>query len=131
MPEDGFTKVGHFKNVQEFRAHFQSLGVDLPIDDRVLSADEDSPMAQPIAERGLVALLRELTEAHRASFGANATDDLLIGLQLTHSGRFCKPDSHFKLEPRIAYHHPILDPKFKIASDDDSVVLSDDYLDRL
>src|SRR6478609_8463624 len=83
------------------------------------------------AERGLVALLKELTDAHRASFGANATDDLLIGLQLTHSGRFCKPSSHFKLEPRIAYHHPILDAKFKIAADDDSVVLSDDYLDRL
>src|SRR5690349_14428266 len=206
MADDGFTKVGHFKSVAEFRAHLRSLGVELPIDERVLPADDGSPMREPIhvrgfgavgnrwcvhpmegwdgttageptehtlrrwrnfglsgakliwggeafavqgdgranpnqigvvdndyarAERGLLALLRELTDAHRASFGANATDYLLIGLQLTHSGRFCKPDSHFKLEPRIAYHHPILDPKFKIAADDDSVVLSDDDLDRL
>jgi 2,4-dienoyl-CoA reductase-like NADH-dependent reductase (Old Yellow Enzyme family) len=31
----------------------------------------------------------------------------------------------------IAYHHPILDRKFGIAPDDDSVVITDDYLERL
>ena len=30
------------------------------------------------------------------------TDDLLIGLQLTHSGRFCRPCDKKKLVPRIA-----------------------------
>ena len=45
--------------------------------------------------------------AHREKFGN--TDDLLVGLQLTHSGRFCRPYDKKKLEPRIAYHHPILD----------------------
>lgn len=70
-------------------------------------------------------LLAELRQAHTASFGADATDDLVVGLQLTHSGRFCRPNRKDRLEPRIAYHHPLLDPKFGIKSDDDSVVLSD------
>src|SRR5205823_3201417 len=80
------------------------------------------------AERGAAALLTRLTEAHRLRF--RNTDDLLIGLQLTHSGRFCRPYDKKKLEPRIAYHHPILDRKFGIPTDADSVI-SDDYIDRL
>ena len=77
---------------------------------------------------GLAALLGELTAAHRQHFGT--TDDLLVGLQLTHSGRFCRPNSK-QLEPRIAYHHPLLDAKFGIDPHDDSVVWSDDDLERL
>ena len=49
-----------------------------------------------------------------------------MGLQLTHSGRFCRPNNKAKLEPRIAYHHPVLDKKFNIAPDDDSMLLTDD-----
>ena len=70
-----------------------------------------------------------MTDAHRKSFGK--TDDLFVGLQLTHSGRFCRPVDKKKLEPRIAYHHPLLDPKFGIAADDDSVLMTDDDLHRL
>ena len=70
--------------------------------------------------------LREiLVDAHRQSFGPEAADDLYIGLQLTHSGRFCRPYRKDRMEPRIAYHHPLLDPRFGIAPDDDSVLLSD------
>ena len=58
-------------------------------------------------------------------------DDLLVGLQLTHSGRFCRPVDKRQLRPRIAYHHPILDRKFGIAGDDDSVVLPDDEIERV
>src|SRR3954447_9124151 len=57
------------------------------------------------AARGLTILLKTLTDAHKQSF--NKTDDVFIGLQLTHSGRFCKPRDKKRLEPRIAYHHPI------------------------
>ena len=81
------------------------------------------------AARGLRTLLDTLTAAHRESFGN--TDDLLVGLQLTHSGRFCRPYDKKKLEPRIAYHHPLLDKKFNIAPDDGSVVITDDYVKRL
>lgn len=80
------------------------------------------------AERGLRALLDTLVAAHCEHVGSS--DDLLIGLQLTHSGRFCRPNDKKKLEPKIAYHHPLLDPKFGIRADDD-VVISDDALYRL
>jgi 2,4-dienoyl-CoA reductase-like NADH-dependent reductase (Old Yellow Enzyme family) len=80
------------------------------------------------AERGLRALHERLVAAHRQRFGTS--DDLLVGLQLTHSGRFCRPYDK-KLAPRIAYHHPLLDRKFGIGPEDDSVVISDDYIERL
>ncbi|HPM82613.1 MAG TPA: NADH:flavin oxidoreductase [Candidatus Anammoximicrobium sp.] len=91
-------------------------------------ANPNQTLATPENRAGLAALLRELTAAHRQHFGT--TDDLLIGLQLTHSGRFCRPHSK-QLEPRIAYHHPLLDAKFGIAPQDDSVVWTDDDLERL
>ncbi len=77
-----------------------------------------------------IAGLRDIAvAAHREACGS--ADDLVIGLQLTHSGRFCKPNDNTRLEPRIAYHHPLLDAKFGIRPDDDSVLLSDDDLWRL
>lgn len=76
---------------------------------------------------GLVELREVLVEEHRERFGR--IDDLLIGLQLTHSGRFCKPREKTRWEPRVAYRHPWLDAKFQVASD--AAVLSDDELDRL
>ncbi len=74
-------------------------------------------------------LYQELITAHRQRFGR--TDDLFVGLQLTHSGRFCRPNDKKKLEPRIVYHHPVLDRKFNIAPDDDRVVMTDDDIKRL
>jgi 2,4-dienoyl-CoA reductase-like NADH-dependent reductase (Old Yellow Enzyme family) len=58
----------------------------------------------------LAALREEMMRAHRERFGRS--DDLIIGLQLTHSGRFSRPREKTRLEPVIAYHHPILDSKF-------------------
>jgi 2,4-dienoyl-CoA reductase-like NADH-dependent reductase (Old Yellow Enzyme family) len=60
--------------------------------------------------RDLASLRAEVTEAHRRRFGS--ADDLVIGLQLTHSGRFCRPNEKARLEPVIAYHHPILESKY-------------------
>jgi NADPH2 dehydrogenase len=58
-------------------------------------------------------LREEMVRAHRERFGTS--DDWVIGLQLTHSGRFSRPHEKAKLEPVIAYHHPILDAKFGAA----------------
>ncbi|HEV3023574.1 MAG TPA: NADH:flavin oxidoreductase, partial [Pirellulales bacterium] len=77
---------------------------------------------------GLAVLVDELRCAHRERHGN--TDDLLVGLQLTHSGRFCRPHDE-RLEPRIAYHHALLDQKFGIDADDTSIVWTDDDLERL
>jgi NADPH2 dehydrogenase len=64
--------------------------------------------------KGLAALRLEVVQAHRQRFGT--ADDLMIGLQLTHSGRFCRPNEKTKLEPVIAYHHPVLDIKYPAAA---------------
>src|SRR4051794_18184721 len=53
MAEESFAKVGHLKTVGAFRAHLQSLGLELPVDDKVLSAAEHSPLAQPIEVGGI------------------------------------------------------------------------------
>jgi len=60
----------------------------------------------------LAALRESLVSAHQARFGR--ADDLMVGLQLTHSGRFARPYEKGRLEPKILYHHPILDAKFGI-----------------
>ena len=57
------------------------------------------------------------------------TNDLLIGLQLTHSGRFCRPNDKKRLEPGILYSHPILNRKFNLP--DDYPVLSDGDIERI
>ncbi len=63
---------------------------------------------------GLAKLREEVIRAHRERFGT--ADDFVFGLQLTHSGRFCRPFDKARLEPVIAYHHPILDLKFPVAT---------------
>ena len=78
-------------------------------------------------KKGLAELREILTAAHRERYG-NA-DDLVIGFQLTHSGRFCKPNDKFRMEPRVAYRHPILDRKFNVASD--SQVFTDSEIEQL
>ncbi|MFN0086779.1 MAG: NADH:flavin oxidoreductase [Blastocatellia bacterium] len=75
----------------------------------------------------LEGLRATLTEAHRKKCGR--TDDLLIGLQLTHSGRFARPNDKKRLEPRILYRHPILDRKFGIAPD--HALMTDAEIDDL
>ena len=80
------------------------------------------------ANLGALANLRQgLVAAHAQSFG-NA-DDLLIGLQLTHSGRFCRPNEKKRLEPRILYRHPVLDRKFGVPPD--YPIMTDDEIKRL
>ncbi len=46
-----------------------------------------------------------------------STTDLLVGLQLTHSGRYSRPNAHSRPEPKILYHHPLLDQRLGIPSD--------------
>lgn len=207
MAEDGFLKVGHFKDVASFAQHLRAIGADLPTDQQVLSAAQGSPLAAPLdvgggfggdfvvanrwcihpmegwdgttsgepgehtirrwahfgesgakwiwggeafavqsdgranprqigvvdddvnrAEHGAATLLETLVRHHKEKIGN--TDDLLVGLQLTHSGRFCRPIDK-QLRPRIAYHHPILDPKFGIKPDDNFVILSDGDLRQI
>lgn len=78
-------------------------------------------------QEGIATLRRALLEAHRERYGS--AEDLIIGFQLTHSGRFCRPRDKQRLEPRIAFRHPILDRKFGIQND--AAVLSDGEVEEL
>lgn len=68
-----------------------------------------------------------LLETHQEHF--STTDGLCIGLQLTHSGRFARPNQKSKAEPRTAYRHSVLDRRLNI--DSDETLLSDDELKQL
>jgi 2,4-dienoyl-CoA reductase-like NADH-dependent reductase (Old Yellow Enzyme family) len=72
----------------------------------------------------LAALRAELVDAHVRAHGND--DGLVVGLQLTHSGRWSRPTG--TLQPRVAYHHPILDARVPA---DATVVLTDDDLAEL
>jgi len=54
-------------------------------------------------------------------------DEIILILQLTHSGRYSRPDG--KLRPVIVHHSDVLDPVQNLPSD--YPLISDDELDRL
>ena len=79
-------------------------------------ANPNQLIINPENKAGLATLRETLVAAHSQRYAT--AEDLVIGFQLTHSGRFCKPNDKFRMEPRVAYRHPILDRKFKVTSDD-------------
>jgi NADPH2 dehydrogenase len=78
-------------------------------------ANPNQLMASTHTLKGLQQLRAALVEGHRETAGSDK--DLLIGLQLTHSGRYCRPNEHAKPEPRILYRHPILDRRLGLTAD--------------
>jgi 2,4-dienoyl-CoA reductase-like NADH-dependent reductase (Old Yellow Enzyme family) len=94
-----------------------------------------NPNQLMISEPNIAALAKlrqELVASHAEGFGK--TDDLFVGLQLTHSGRFCRPNDKKRIEPKILYHHPVLDRKFgvpanyPVMTDDEIKHLIDDFI---
>jgi NADPH2 dehydrogenase len=69
----------------------------------------------PHTHAGLAKLRTALLEAHTETTGSGRAP--LVGLQLTHSGRYCRPNVHDRPEPKILYHHPILDRKLGLSND--------------
>ena len=196
---DNYPKVAQLKTVEKLRERLGQLGLDLPMDDEILTAEAGSPLAQPfdiggfmVGNRwcihpmegwdantngspteltlrrwrrfglsgakliwggeaaavqrdgranpnqtlatadnraGLAALLAELQAGHLETCGS--LDGFFVGLQLTHSGRFCKPNDKKRFEPRLAYHHPLLDEKYGIDPNDASLVWTDADLETL
>lgn len=78
-------------------------------------ANPNQLLASPQNEGKLAELLTVLRQEHIQTAGSD--DGLLIGLQLTHSGRYCRPNHHTRPEPRILYHHPLLDRRLKLPAD--------------
>lgn len=75
---------------------------------------------------GIATLREKLIASHVEHHGT--ADDLAIGFQLTHSGRFCRPNDK-RMEPRVAYRHPVLDKKFNVTGD--AQILSDEEIEKL
>jgi 2,4-dienoyl-CoA reductase-like NADH-dependent reductase (Old Yellow Enzyme family) len=89
-----------------------------------------NPNQLVVAEDTLASLERlrlALVSAHTDVFGRRAEADLLVGLQITHSGRWAKPHAQDRPEPLTAYAHPCLDRRFPRGTR----VLTDEELDRL
>lgn len=177
-------RLGAVKNVERFKEHLYSLGLNIPCDSPIFTGP-DSPLRQPLSRAGITlanriaiqpmegwdatrdgniseSMLRRwhrlgtsgakliwgceaaavshagranpnqlmvsahtlkdlqqlrtaLVEGHRETAGSDK--DLLIGLQLTHSGRYCRPNEHAKPEPQILYRHPILDRRLGLTAD--------------
>ena len=79
----------------------------------VMHSGRSNPNQLMIADHtaeALKSILAEMRRVHKEKFGCN--EDLMIGLQLTHSGRFSHPNRPDKLEARTAWAHPLLDQKF-------------------
>lgn len=90
-------------------------------------ANPNQTLAVPANRAGLARLLDTLRTAHQRYYGD--CNDLVVGLQLTHSGRFGRPDG--PPAPRIAYHHPLLDRRLGISPQDNGAVWTDDELQGL
>ncbi|MBN1811566.1 MAG: FAD-dependent oxidoreductase [Anaerolineae bacterium] len=76
---------------------------------------------------GNVGAFRELVEATRKAAQDSLGRDVILIVQLTHSGRYSKPTG--RPRPLIAHRSPILDPRHDLP--EDYPVVTDDYLDRL
>ncbi len=79
---------------------------------------------RPETAGAIAGLLGELRAAH-------GEGDPVVGLQLTHSGRYSRPRRKDRPEPRIAYHHPLLDRRVGLGPEDDAAVWTDGELDGL
>ncbi|MBA3296946.1 MAG: NADH:flavin oxidoreductase [Acidobacteria bacterium] len=79
----------------------------------------------------LAGLRATLVNEHMDRFGTSSSDDLYIGLQLTHSGRFARPTAEGP-RPLAAYRHPILDARFsggvEVLSDGDLDAIVEDFI---
>ena len=90
-------------------------------------ANPNQLMLTPATQASIAGLRDELVSAHRERFGSNADGDLYLGLQITHSGRFARPDVWDKSAPLAACRHPILDKRFAGGVH----VLADEEIERI
>ena len=78
-------------------------------------ANPNQLLAAPHTHEALAHLRDVVRREHILTTGSD--DGLIVGLQLTHSGRYCRPNEHARPEPRILYHHPFLDQRLKLPPD--------------
>jgi 2,4-dienoyl-CoA reductase-like NADH-dependent reductase (Old Yellow Enzyme family) len=114
--------------------HFGRSGAKLIWGGEAVAVRHDgraNPHQLAIGDDGAVPALSRLRDAlvaaHDERHGQGAANDLVIGLQLTHSGRYSKPNDWDRPEPLGAWAHPLLDRRFPGGVR----LLRDEELDRL
>ena len=90
-------------------------------------ANPNQLVIAPHTYAGLSKLREALLQSYRETTGEDKPP--FVGLQLTHSGRYCRPDVHDRPEPKILYHHPILDRKLGLS--EDFPVLTDEQIQEI
>jgi 2,4-dienoyl-CoA reductase-like NADH-dependent reductase (Old Yellow Enzyme family) len=129
---DGNTDGSPSDNTRRRWNHFGKSGAKLIWGGEAVAVRHDGranphQLLMDAKNQSAIAQLREsLVTSHREAMGSDK--DLLIGLQLTHSGRFCKPNNN-QMEPRVLFNHPLLDGRFGPAQS--IVVMSDGDIERL
>ncbi len=113
--------------------HFATSGAKLIWGCEAVAVSHDgraNPNQLMINENNLGAfkkLYANLISDHRELYGS--TSDLMVGLQLTHSGRFSVPDPDRIKKPKTLYRHSILDEKFNIP--ETHKLLTDPEIDQI
>jgi NADPH2 dehydrogenase len=90
-------------------------------------ANPNQLVMAPHTRESFARLRAGLIQEHCKATGSD--NNLVIGVQLTHSGRYCRPHAHNWPEPQIAYRHPILDRKLSLP--DDYPVLTDTEIQKI
>jgi NADPH2 dehydrogenase len=95
-------------------------------------ANPNQLLLTPATQPAIASMRAEMVAAHRERFGATADTDFFVGLQLTHSGRYARPDVYDRPAPLAACHNPILDRRFpggvRVLTDDELERLADDFV---
>ena len=130
---DGTTSGGVTEEMRRRWQRFGQSGAKLIYGGEAMAVRPDgraNPLQLIINEEnkaGLAELRDILLRSHQEQFGQS--DDVIIGFQLTHSGRFCRPNDKSRWESRVAYRHPLLDARFNVTSD--AQVFSDSEIEKL
>jgi len=133
LPLEGWDSTDDGKPTELTRRRWQRFGLSgakLIFGGEAVAVREDAKGSSSqlmISEEnvGEIARLRELlVKTHEQHF--STSQDLLVGIQLTHSGRVYRPHDMKKRQPVILYHHPILDQRFGVTAD--TPVLTDDEI---
>jgi NADPH2 dehydrogenase len=129
---DGTTRGGVTDDMRRRWQRFGESGAKLICGGEAMAvrpdgrANPNQLIIVPENRDGLAELVAICRRAHRDHWGDDT--DLVIGFQLTHSGRFCRPHSK-AWESKVAYRHPLLDRRFNVT--DDSQVMTDEDVDAL
>lgn len=97
----------------------------------VVKEGKANPLQMMLTDENKGSFAEMMKTCLKAAQNANGEDHSPVNiLQLTHSGRYSRPNTHAG-EPIIPQHDPLLDPRVGIQPDDNKCIVTDEYLDSL